>query len=421
VNRPPAAAAGPPELQELRGFLRTAKGDLAFARLTERAEEAGHPVSERTLRRALDGRLPSRATVIAFALARAKAEGDDRVQAARRASAAELRWEKAAAACRPPAPTARQTPRYVPGPITTRAGLARAMRRLREAAGHPSLRSLCNAPQARGRIARSTLQLVLAGRRMPSAGLLEAVADVCGAGPQATTALLAALDRILNGPLTRPRPLSVCDLVEEAEDRRRRDAAALHWRVQPERDWYDQQLHDESEAGRAAMTAWVDDLDEDHLEALQQPADPADRRDLRAGPADRAARIRPAPWRPEHPASEALRSRITSVARRRQGPPREGSPGWHRGGRGAVRHRLQLSTPEVCRARSLSSVSVTQAIWPMSRSVIWACTWPGGHTTVVSRTVTSGSRAAVSCSSSVSSTARTGTSSSRASAASSRI
>jgi hypothetical protein len=111
-------------------------------------------------------------------------------------------------------------------PITTQAGLVRAMRRLREAAGHQSLRTICTAPQARGRIDRSTLHLVLAGRPTPGPGLLEAFADVCDAGPAATAALLAAPDRILNGPPPRPQPLSVCELIEEAEDRRERNAAA---------------------------------------------------------------------------------------------------------------------------------------------------------------------------------------------------
>jgi hypothetical protein len=286
VNRSSAQTAGKAELQALRGFLRAAKGRLTFAVIADRATAAGHPVSERTLRRALDGRPPSRRTTIAFALG--TADRGNRAQAARRAHAAEELWAKAASAGRPPAPTARPEPEYVPGPITTRAGLVRAMRRLREAAGHPSLRTICNAPQARGRIARSTLQLVLAGRRMPSAGLLEAFADVCGAGPQATTALLAALDRILNGPPARPRPLSVCELVEEVEDRRQRDAAALHWRIQPELDWYDQQLRDERDAGMRAAIAWVDSLSDTELEALQQ-ADPEDRvgRDLRAELTDR--------------------------------------------------------------------------------------------------------------------------------------
>ena len=50
---------------------------------------------------------------------------------------------------RPPAPAP-----YAPGPITTVAGLVRAMRKLREAAGTPSLRALDESPEAAGRFAR---------------------------------------------------------------------------------------------------------------------------------------------------------------------------------------------------------------------------------------------------------------------------
>jgi hypothetical protein len=141
---------------------------------------------------------------------------------------------------------------------TTRAGLVRAMRRLRAAAGHPSLRAICDAPQAGGRIARSTLQVALAGRRRAGAELLAAFADVCGTGRAATAALLAARDRILNGPPPQTRPLSPCELIEEAESRRLRNAAVRHWLPDPdlEPDWYDRQSRDEEETARAAMTSW---------------------------------------------------------------------------------------------------------------------------------------------------------------------
>jgi hypothetical protein len=132
------------------------------------------------------------------------------------------------------------------------------MRRLRAAAGCPSLRAICDASQAQGRIARSTLQLVLAGRRLPGAELLAAFADVCGAGSAATEALLAARSRILNGPPPRPRWLSACELVEEAESRRLRDAAARSWLTDDEEgDWYYKQLRNEEETARTAMTSWA--------------------------------------------------------------------------------------------------------------------------------------------------------------------
>ncbi|MEU9473376.1 hypothetical protein AB0D78_43895 [Streptomyces avermitilis] len=61
------AQAGPVELAVLRGWLRAAKGKLTFGSLARRAGKRGMAVSACTLRRALDGRLPTERTVMAFA------------------------------------------------------------------------------------------------------------------------------------------------------------------------------------------------------------------------------------------------------------------------------------------------------------------------------------------------------------------
>lgn len=59
----------PVELTALRGWMRNAKGRRTFDSIVRRAEEAGMPVSDKTLRRALtlDSGLPRRSTVLAFA------------------------------------------------------------------------------------------------------------------------------------------------------------------------------------------------------------------------------------------------------------------------------------------------------------------------------------------------------------------
>ncbi|MFF4138623.1 hypothetical protein ACFY1B_45965 [Streptomyces mirabilis] len=253
------AQAGPLELAVLRGWLRAAKGKLTFDSLARRAGKRGVAVSACTLRRALDGRLPTERTVVAFA----RGAGSDE-------DTARQVWAAAAAAVR----AQPNRPRFpqVPGRITTGAGLVRAMRRVREAAGSPSLRRLVAAPQAEGLLRRSTLHLALTGRRLPSEQLLTAFAAACSAGEETADALVAARRRILAGP--RPLPAYPCDAVEEAEDRRLRDAAARPWLAdedEEELDWYERHLVDEEDAEYRRLAAWVDDLTAEELNELQQP------------------------------------------------------------------------------------------------------------------------------------------------------
>ncbi|MET9852110.1 hypothetical protein ABZY57_04010 [Streptomyces sp. NPDC006450] len=80
---------------------------------------------------------------------------------------------------------------------------------------------------------------------MPTTAQLAAFAAACEAGDQATAALLAGHQRILEGP---PLPVPYgCAGAEFAEERRLRDEAARPWLAEPEHDGYEQQLHDERE------------------------------------------------------------------------------------------------------------------------------------------------------------------------------
>ncbi|MET8028978.1 hypothetical protein [Streptomyces avermitilis] len=105
-------AAEPVELTVLWGWMRNAKGSRTFDSLARRATEAGMPISECTLRRALtlDGRLPMRYTVLAFALG---TDADEYKVG--------LAWDAAAGAVRPQ-PVLAAGDRYVPGRFTTQAG-----------------------------------------------------------------------------------------------------------------------------------------------------------------------------------------------------------------------------------------------------------------------------------------------------------
>ncbi|MGW3311468.1 hypothetical protein ACWDG9_33350 [Streptomyces sp. NPDC001073] len=203
----------PLQLARLRGWLRAAKGRRTFACLARRAGAERLPVSACTLRRALDGRLPTLYTVRAFA----RAAGADEEEGARV-------WAAAAAALRP-APV--HTPAaYTPSRrISTRAGLATAMEKVRAAAGGPSLRQLAGSPQAAGRLSRSALHNALTGRRLPSEELLVAFTAACGAGQETTRALLDARTRILTGPPARPQ----AQTAEQVRHRRLRALGVPYW------------------------------------------------------------------------------------------------------------------------------------------------------------------------------------------------
>jgi hypothetical protein len=266
----------PVQLTELKGWLRAKKGRSSFDSLARKTIKAELPVSACTLRRALDGRLPTKHTVLAFARA---ASADELT--------AERLWEAAAGATRQQSAKPHAHASYVPGWITTRAGLTKAMQRIRTAANNPTLRALAAAPEAAGRLSRSTLHLALTGQRLPSKQLLAAFAAACHATTRTTEALLAAHARILTGPAL-PYP---CAIAEAAEERRQRDAAARPWLTEPELDWYDQQQHDEAATRRRLL----DELTDDQIEIWEQ-WEPPQTQPLSPGPpSELATRSVPAP------------------------------------------------------------------------------------------------------------------------------
>lgn len=273
-------AGEPVELTALRGWMRNAKGSRTFDSIVRRAEEVGMPVSDKTLRRALtpDGGLPRRSTVLAFARG-----------AAADVAEAELMWEAAVGAVRPQ-PVLAAGDRYVPRRFTTQTGMAGAMLRMCAAAGEPSRNAIVAA--GGGRFSRRDLDNALSGRRLASEQLAIDFAAAIGAGEKATRALLDGRARILDGP---PGPLSSypCAVYEWLEGRRQVSEAAMAWRVEPELDWYDQQLRDEEEAEHRRRVAWVDSLTDDELDELQQHARSAagDLGNLRAELAEYIARV----------------------------------------------------------------------------------------------------------------------------------
>ncbi|MEU5900422.1 hypothetical protein [Streptomyces venezuelae] len=250
----PARPAGEPaELAALRGWLRAAKiaavpaardaGSRAtFHYLAVQACASGkdYVVSDCTLRQALDGRMPTLRTTLAFA----RGAGADEETARR------LR----AAADRAVHPPRRRPAPHVPGWFTTRAGLIRAMNRIRATAPDARLRVLAR----KAGLSSSTLHRLLTNQQMPTATQLTAFAAACDAGESATAALLAGHRRVLNGPPPwTPYP---CAYFELAEERRQRDEATRPWLAErePELDWYDQQLRDEEEA---RFQRWVQDTE----------------------------------------------------------------------------------------------------------------------------------------------------------------
>ncbi|MFF0794724.1 hypothetical protein [Streptomyces spiralis] len=256
------------ELTVLRGWMRNAKGRRTFDSIARRATEAGMPISESTLRRALtpNGRLPRQHTVVAFARG---ADADE--------DKAALVWGAAASAVRPQ-PVMAAGNRYVPGRFTTQHGMAEAMLRMCAAAGDPTRGAIVAA--GGGRFSRRDLDLdnALSGRRLASEQLLIDFATAIGAGEKATQALLDGRARILDGP---PGPLFSypCAMADWVEERREPDEAIRSLFAGPELDWYDQQLRDEErdeeEAEHRRMIAWVDSLTEAELDELQQQASAA--------------------------------------------------------------------------------------------------------------------------------------------------
>ncbi|MDP5315664.1 helix-turn-helix domain-containing protein [Streptomyces poriferorum] len=210
-----------------------------------------------TLRQALDGRLPTLRTTVAFA----RATGADEATARRL-------WAAADRAVNPP----RERPApHVPGRFTTPAGLVRAMNRVRGTAPDTRLRAI--AALAGPGLSASTLSRILAGHQVPTAEQLAAFAAACQASDEATAALMAGHDRVLNGPP--PHPSYPCAYAEEEAGSQWDDAPWLP----PEPDWYDQQLRDEKETDFQRLVdeaeAHLDELQDDERAQPTGPGAPA--------------------------------------------------------------------------------------------------------------------------------------------------
>ncbi|MGZ2361716.1 hypothetical protein LRE75_34420 [Streptomyces sp. 372A] len=275
------AAASWPELEALHSWMSEARGGLTFVQLAKRSVEAGHPVSERTLRRAFGMRLPQEETVRAYAGAWARwtsardPEGDEAGLARWRAFEARglglLADAVSTAPERPALPW--PPPVYVPGPISTWPALTKGVKRLYQETGSPPLRRLAASPGAGGRLSKSTIGNVLNGKH-PSLEQLTALLAAFGASRKTTGGMLAAYRRIhAKHELPAVYP---CDIVERAEsEREAQEEARRRYRgigPEPELDWYEQQLRDEQEAKQRRLEMWVDSLSDEEIAALGQAA-----------------------------------------------------------------------------------------------------------------------------------------------------
>ncbi|MEW5655274.1 hypothetical protein ABGT92_08045 [Streptomyces cinereoruber] len=294
MNRRTAAASWP-EREALHAWLREARGELTFVQLAKRSAEAGRPVSERTLRRALEVRLPKEGTVRAYAgawekWASAKNTRDEAGQAAFgsafEARGLELLSLAVSAAPAGPAPSW-PPPTYVPGRIGKWTSLTKALKHIHEEAGQPSARRLAASPKAAGRLSKSTIRNILNGKH-PTFEQLAALLEVYGASPKTTSGMLAAYRRIV--PVPEPPTVSLCDVVERAESEREarlvQEETRLRYRgIEPEPevelDWYEEQVRDAREAEWQRLERWVDSLSDEELAALNQQAAAAAGRDLR--------------------------------------------------------------------------------------------------------------------------------------------
>ncbi|WP_351237628.1 helix-turn-helix domain-containing protein [Streptomyces sp. NPDC002133] len=249
TRRPAPGRRLEPELQQLINWLLRHKGDRTYEGLARRCH-----YDPSTLRRAVDGRMPTQKVVEAFA----RAAGADPREALRLLRAAQYGAEAAQVA----AARAGLKP-YVPGRIASLRGLAAAMRRVRQEAGSPSLRTL--EKKGADDLPRSTLTLVLRAQRLPTARLLAAFLTACHATEQATTALTAARDRLDPHVPPPPRPPTAylcADTDPELQAALERQERAREIRTlcgiapEEEEDWYDQQLREEE--ARLPPWGWTD-------------------------------------------------------------------------------------------------------------------------------------------------------------------
>ncbi|MFF8352956.1 hypothetical protein ACF063_05845 [Streptomyces chartreusis] len=202
------------ELDTLVEWLNAKRGRMSYAQLAAVAGAAGFRVTADTLRRAVDGRVPTFKVVRAWAAGTGAgpAEGErllERVRAAR-------------------LPDARKA--YDAGRIATRAGLVRAMERIRARAGQPSLARMSASPEAALRLPVSTLSAVLRGERAATADLLTAFLAVCRVPEAEAQALLAARNRVEGRQRTTVYDAYPCAVAERAEERREYERERARYR-----------------------------------------------------------------------------------------------------------------------------------------------------------------------------------------------
>ncbi|MEV6477012.1 hypothetical protein [Streptomyces sp. NPDC051657] len=302
-----AAAASWLELEALHSWMSEARGELTFVQLANRSVEAGHPVSERTLRRAFGMRLPQEETIRAYAGAWARwtsaknPEVDEAGQALRRAFETRgLELLAAAVSTAPEHPVPLWPPPvYLPGPISTWPALTKGLKRLYKETDSPPLRRLVASPRAGGRLSKSTIGNVLNGKH-PTLEQLTALL-----GPSAHRARRPAGCSPHTGgstpspsrPPSTPATSSNGPRTSERHSTRRRRRGAGTAASRPSRN-YDQQLRDEEEAKRRQLEVWVDSLSDEELAAQNQAA-AVPGRDLRSELNDVRNRLGKAPGPPQ--------------------------------------------------------------------------------------------------------------------------
>ncbi|MFG3207339.1 hypothetical protein [Streptomyces sp. NPDC048192] len=244
--------AGAVELAALVNWMSNARGRVSYGQLAEAATAAGHPVTAKTLRRAVDGRVPTSQAVTAWAVG---AGADPRP------GEALLRRVRAARN-----PLARM--QYDASRITKRAGVVRAMKVVLARAGL-TLRELETAPEAGYRLRRSTVSAVLRGERPVTAELLTAFLEVCHVTGGEARLLMAARDRAEDPRSGRCGESSYpCAVAERAEDQRTYQRDRRRYRGLPNDE-------DEEEDGYQAMLREQreeDLLSDEELEAMQAEA-----------------------------------------------------------------------------------------------------------------------------------------------------
>ncbi|MFK0047695.1 hypothetical protein ACIQU4_27105 [Streptomyces sp. NPDC090741] len=277
MNRRTSPASWP-ELEELHAWMRTAQGGLTPKALAAQTVEAEYGVSDRTLRRAFDGRLPTASTIRGYAWAWASRTCADRQ--AVEARGLEILGQALRAA--PPAPAPRwPQPSYVPGRISTWGGLNKALKHIHEETGSPSRRALAASERAAGRLSKSTIGNILNGKE-PTVEQLAALLAAYGARPKTTAGILAGHERIVGEPPVRAAGINRCDDIEHAvverETAGEQAEKQLRYRGRvpaAELDAYDQQRRDEEDAEHRRTVAWVDNLSDDEFEAIKARSEQA--------------------------------------------------------------------------------------------------------------------------------------------------